>query len=136
MTVGIINNWVDLGITGDIVAPGNVDIIGNLDIDGTTSAWGPIALHGGINVTTVNGVNAGSASCGQAQLVIGPGAVTINTTAVKATSLIFVSHADAMGSSALYVLSSEIVPGVSFTVHSNGGGGNADVFNWLLINPI
>jgi hypothetical protein len=87
-----------------------------------------------ITMSAIDGVNAGDASAGQAQLVIGPGAVVINTTNVRADSLIFVSHADAMGSAALYTLSSDIVPGVSFIVKSNAGGGNADKFNWLIIN--
>lgn len=105
-------------------------LAGTTDID---SGGLNVHEHEQLRIFAINGVNARDAICGQAQLVIGPGAVTINTTAIQANSLIYISHADNLGTSALYPRN--IVPGVSFDVVSGGGGGNSDLFNWLILNP-
>lgn len=63
----------------------------------------------------------------------GLGNATINTTAVQTNSAIFFQPTNAAALTGLpQVLSSNIVPGVSFTV--TGGGAVAN-YNWILINP-
>jgi len=71
---------------------------------------------------------------GQGVLSAAGGIATVYTPSVKEDSVILLSHADAVGSGALFVDPALIVPGVSFIVKSSGGGGNTDKFNWFIAN--
>lgn len=135
-------NQTNNSIAGNLTIAGVVTA-GTLSATSTTAttvaatnvtATGTVTTTGGLKIASATGVNAGAATAGRAQLENNPGTVTINTTAVKADSLIFLSHANSMGSSALYAADADIVAGVSFLVRHNAGGGNADIFNWLIIN--
>jgi hypothetical protein len=87
-----------------------------------------------VTARKVDGTAAGSATCGIATLVGGPNAVTVNTTAVTATSIILVTPTGPIRANRdITVPQATIVPGVSFTINSSTN--NPDPVMWLIINP-
>jgi hypothetical protein len=83
----------------------------------------PVIRKGGSNAT-----------CGIAQL--SNGSVTVNTTAALFNSIIIASNyaPGDFGRGLIYIPSAEIVPAVSFTIHSNNSNANGTV-SWLIIAP-
>lgn len=93
------------------------------------------AIYSGAVVTADSGV--GNQTCGTAAFSGGP--ITVNTTAVKASSIILVNYNATTGnppaSSNLGILSiGDVTPGTSFEIRSNNPGDSSRI-NWLIINP-
>lgn len=91
----------------------------------STSATGsyPVIRKGGSNAT-----------CGIAQL--SNGSVTVNTSVALFSSVIIASNYTPgdFGTGLIYVPTAEILPSVSFTIHSNNGNANGSV-SWIIISP-
>jgi len=119
--------------TGNIVATaGNiVATAGNI-----VATAGKIVLSSAITTTGASPQAAGSASIGTATLV--SGAMVVNTTAITATSRVFLTRRGA-STTGMYLELESLSVGVSFTVKSYTATNvvaTADVnaFDWLIIN--
>ena len=118
--------------TGTVTAQGNVTSVagnvvatnGNLVITATTTVG-----NGKLNVpaTGANAIVGTSAA-----LSGNPGTVTVATTAVTASSKIFLTYASAGGTQGFLRISA-IVAGTSFTITSSSGTDTSTV-NWFIVN--
>jgi len=120
-----------------------VDLVDVYETNGTgvnkDLAIGGRLLLSNTVIGTANPLVAGSAIMGQATLA--SGTVTVNTTAVKANSIIFLTRATVSGTANNIggALGSSISAGTSFTINSHNGTtavytADTSTVNWLIVN--
>jgi hypothetical protein len=122
---------------GDVLAGGRLDLSGNALIYGNVSTLGNQYIAG--NLSTIGSLSVGGTVNFKNGLVVGtgsmfatPGSVTISTTAVTASSKIYLTFTGFAGTTG-FLRVGTIVPGTSFQVISSQGGDQGS-FSWLVIN--
>jgi len=122
---------------GDVLAGGRLDLSGNAVIYGNISTLGNQYVGG--NLSTIGSLSVGGTVNFKSGLVVGtgsmfatPGSVTISTTAVTASSKIYLTFTGFAGTTG-FLRVGTIVPGTSFQVISSQGGDQGS-FSWLVIN--
>lgn len=110
-------------------------------IQSTDTVSVPPAIVGGdLNITgdlslstTGHGIKLKTGTnCKMGQVRLTAGTATVNTTAVRSNSIIFLAHADNIGAATLSV--GTITDGVSFVINANTGG-DTSLVNWIIFDP-
>lgn len=110
------------------------NFVGKTRFGGTTTPDDALEVEGNIELVTAGNklkiATGSNASIGSAVLV--GGTVTVNTTAVTASSLIFLSDGVTGGTPGVLSVGT-ITAGTSFVINSSNGADTSTV-NWLIIN--
>lgn len=122
---------------GDILSIQNdsLAVLAKFDYNGYLSAGAVTITTLGLSITTAGqgiSIKTGS-NCKMGTATLAGGTVTVNTTAVTASSKIFLSFASTPAANAAIGVGT-ITAGVSFTINSTNLLGGEDV-NWLILEP-
>lgn len=123
------NNALVADTTNTRIAIGGTTPLATLDVRGNTLVAGNLTLNAAgnkINITTGSNASAGTAT------LVG-GTVTVSTTAVTASSLIFLTDTASSLTNVGTLAVTAKSAGTSFTVTSSNAS-DTSTFNWLIIN--
>jgi len=129
---------VTLSIPTTFIAPGTIAATGTVTASGFvattgnyTATLGNLVLSGAGSKVDISAATPATASVGTATLA--GGTIVVATTAVTASSLIFVSRNTAAGTTGeLSAPEASIVAGTSFTIDSTSGTDTSTVNYWII----